>query len=220
MQWWKIPIGPRMPMRGERLPGRPEPLAVPEVHRVSGNRIKPPFPEDTQVACFALGCFWGAERHFWEIPGVYSTAAGYQGGFTPNPTYEEVCTGRTGHAEAVQVVFDPTVVGYATLLSAFWEGHDPTHGMRQGRDIGTQYRSAIYTFGDWQRQLAEASRGRYQRELNAAGYGPITTEIAGAYPFYHAEEHHQQYLARNPGGYCGLGGTGVLCPSGIPELVE
>ena len=220
MQWWKIPIGPRMPKRGERLPGRPEPLVVPQVHHVNGNRIQPPFPEGMQVAYFGMGCFWGAERQFWELPGVYSTAVGYQGGFTPNPTYREVCTGRTGHTESVQIVFDPDEIRYASLLAAFWEGHDPTQGMRQGGDRGTQYRSAIYAFDNWQRQRAEASRERYQKELTEAGYGAVTTEMAGALPFYYAEEYHQQYLAKNPGGYCGLGGTGVACPSGVPELVE
>lgn len=210
---WKSEIpGPR-----EALPGRAEPLAVPVPHFVNGNRIKPPFPEGFQTACFAMGCFWGAERQFWELPGVHSTAVGYQGGPTPNPNYREVCTGRTGHAESVLVVFDPDRIDYRSLLAAFWEGHDPTQGMRQGADVGTQYRSAVYTVGDRQQRLAEESRDRFQAELTAAGYGKITTEITPAPDFYYAEEYHQQYLARNPGGYCGLGGTGVPCPSGIVE---
>lgn len=208
---WKSEIpGPR-----DALPGRPEPLSIPATHYVSGNRIRPPFPEGFQTAYFAMGCFWGAERQFWELPGVHSTAVGYQGGPTPNPTYREVCTGRTGHAESVLVVFDPDRIDYRTLLAAFWEGHDPTQGMRQGADVGTQYRSAVYTVGDRQQRLAEESRDRYQAELTGAAFGRITTEIAPAPDFYHAEEYHQQYLARNPGGYCGLGGTGVSCPSGI-----
>ena len=208
---WKSEIpGPR-----DALPGRSEPLPIPATHYVSGNRIKPPFPEGFQTAYFAMGCFWGAERQFWELPGVHSTAVGYQGGPTPNPTYREVCTGRTGHAESVLVVFDPDRIDYRTLLAAFWEGHDPTQGMRQGADVGTQYRSAVYTVGDRQQRLAEESRDRYQAELAGAAFGRITTEIAPAPDFYHAEEYHQQYLARNPGGYCGLGGTGVSCPSGI-----
>jgi peptide-methionine (S)-S-oxide reductase len=208
---WKSEI----PGPAEALPGRPEPLSIPATHYVSGNRIKPPFPEGFQTAYFAMGCFWGAERQFWELPGVHSTAVGYQGGPTPNPTYREVCTGRTGHAESVLVVFDPDRIDYRTLLAAFWEGHDPTQGMRQGADVGTQYRSAVYTVGDRQQRLAEESRDRYQAELAGAGFGRITTEIAPAPDFHHAEEYHQQYLARNPGGYCGLGGTGVSCPSGI-----
>ncbi len=216
----RLPLGPRMPKQGEHLPGRQEPLAVPESHHVNGNRIQPPFPDGFQRACFGMGCFWGAEKGFWELPGVYSTAVGYQGGPTPNPTYREVCSGRTGHTEVVLVVFDPDVIAYESLLAAFWEGHDPTQGMRQGADVGTQYRSAIYTIGDRQQRLAEASRTRYQKELDAAGYRQITTEIAEAPPFYYAEEYHQQYLAKNPGGYCGLGGTGVSCPSGIPEHAE
>jgi len=167
-----------------------------------------------------MGCFWGAERLFWELSGVYSTAVGYQGGRTPNPTYREVCTGRTGHAEAVLVVHDPDLVDYRTLLAAFWEGHDPTQGMRQGADVGTQYRSAVYTVGDRQRRLAEESRDRYQAELDEAGFGAITTGIAPAAEFYYAEEYHQQYLARNPGGYCGLGGTGVSCPSGVMPATD
>jgi len=210
---WKSAI----PGPSEALPGRSEPLAVPVTHFVNGNRIKPPFPEGFQTACFAMGCFWGAERQFWELPGVFSTAVGYQGGPTPNPTYREVCTGRTGHAESVLVVFDPDRIDYRTLLAAFWEGHDPTQGMRQGADVGTQYRSAVYTVGDRQQRLAEESRDRYQAELATAGFQTITTGITPAPEFYYAEEYHQQYLAKNPGGYCGLGGTGVSCPSGIVE---
>ncbi len=210
----------RRPDPGEALAGRAEPLRVPGAHHVNGNRIKPPFPAGFQQAYFAMGCFWGAERIFWELPGVYSTAVGYQGGLTPNPTYQEVCSGRTGHAEVVLVVFDPDRISYATLLAAFWEGHDPTQGMRQGADVGTQYRSAIYTVGDPQRRLAIESLDRYQGELAQAGYGGITTEIEDAPPFYYAEEYHQQYLAKNPGGYCGLGGTGVSCPSGVAEPVD
>ena len=213
-------LGPRMPEPGECLAGRPEALEVPALHHVTGNRIKPPFPEGFQLACFGMGCFWGPERQFWELAGVYSTAVGYQGGGTPNPTYREVCSGLTGHTEVVLVVFDPDAIEYGSLLAGFWEGHDPTQGMRQGADVGTQYRSAIYTAGDHQLRLAEASRARYQDELRRAGYGSITTEIADAPPFYYAEEYHQQYLAKNPGGYCGLGGTGVSCPSGIFEPAE
>ena len=204
-----------LPSPFEALPGRPRPVSVPGVHHVNGNRIRPPFPEGIQRAYFAMGCFWGAERLFWELPGVYSTAVGYQGGATPNPTYREVCTGGTGHAEAVLVVYDPDRVHYRTLLAAFWEGHDPTQGMRQGADVGTQYRSAVYSVGDRQRRLAEDSRDRYQTELAKEGFGAITTEIAPAPEFYYAEGYHQQYLAKNPGGYCGLGGTGVSCPSGV-----
>ncbi len=210
----------RRPDPGEALAGRTEPLRVSGAHHVNGNRIKPPFPVGFQQAYFAMGCFWGAERIFWELPGVYSTAVGYQGGLTPNPTYREVCSGRTGHAEVVLVVFDPDRIAYTTLLAAFWEGHDPTLGMRQGADIGTQYRSAVYTVGDPQRRLAIESRDRYQEQLARAGYGEITTEIEDAPPFYYAEEHHQQYLAKNPGGYCGLGGTGVSCPSVVAGPVE
>lgn len=213
-------LAPPLPAPGEHLPGRPDPLAVPALHHVTGTRIKPPFPDGYQRACFGMGCFWGAEKQFWELDGVYSTAVGYQGGETPNPNYREVCSGLTGHTEAVLVVFDPDAIDYATLLAAFWEGHDPTQGMRQGADVGTQYRSAIYTLGDRQRRLADASRARYQQELDQAGHASITTEIAEAPPFYYAEEYHQQYLAKNPGGYCGLGGTGVSCPSGILEPAE
>jgi peptide-methionine (S)-S-oxide reductase len=205
----------RMPSPDEALPGRDSPLPVPRAHYVSGTPLAAPFAPGLERALFAMGCFWGAERKFWQIPGVYSTAVGYAGGHTKNPTYEEVCSGRTGHAEVVQVVFDPAQVGYATLLRVFWEGHDPTQGMRQGNDVGTQYRSAIYAEGDEQRRLAEASRSAYQRALAAAGHGAITTEIRTAPPFYFAEEYHQQYLAKNPNGYCGLGGTGVSCPTGV-----
>ena len=213
---WKSEI----PGSHEALPGRPEPLSVPDLHYLSGNRIKPPFPEGFQRAYFAMGCFWGGERLFWELAGVYSTAVGYQGGPTPNPTYREVCTCGTGHAEAVLVVYDPDAIHYRTLLAAFWEGHDPTQGMRQGADVGTQYRSAVYAVGDRQRRLAEESRTRYQAELARAGFGVITTEITAAPEFYYAEEYHQQYLARNPGGYCGLGGTDVSCPSGVVLATE
>jgi len=210
----------RRPEPHEALPGRIEPLSVPGTHYVNGNRIQPPFPDGLVRAYFGMGCFWGAERIFWELPGVYSTAVGYQGGLTPNPTYSEVCSGRTGHAEVVLVVFDPEKIAYATLLAAFWEGHDPTQGMRQGGDVGTQYRSAIYTVDDGQRRLAEQSRDRYQGRLSGAGYGAVTTEIADVPTFYYAEEYHQQYLAKNPGGYCGLGGTGVSCPSGIADPAD
>ena len=207
----------RMPDPGEALPGRAEPTEVPTVHYVNGNRIKPPFPHGFRCAYFGMGCFWGAERQFWEVPGVYSTAVGYQGGLTPNPTYPEVCTGTTGHAEVVMIVFDPDVLDYASLLTAFWEGHDPTQWMRQGADIGTQYRSAVFAADDRQRHLAEASRDRYQTALATAGFGSVVTEIAAAPEFYYAEEYHQQYLAKNLGGYCGLGGTGVECPSGARD---
>jgi peptide-methionine (S)-S-oxide reductase len=205
---------PQLPTPAEALPGRPEPLPVSERHFVSGNRIVPPFPEGTALADFGLGCFWGAEKAFWKLPGVYATAVGYQGGLTPNPTYREVCTGRTGHAEVVRVVYDPRRVSYETLLGTFWESHDPTQGMRQGNDVGTQYRSALYVHSPAQRRAAEASRDAYQRALAERGFGPITTEIREAPPFHYAEEYHQQYLAKNPDGYCGLGGTGVACPVG------
>jgi peptide-methionine (S)-S-oxide reductase len=198
----------------EALPGREERMVVPGRHDVLGTPLEPPFPEGLQQAVFGLGCFWGAERIFWQAPGVYTTAVGYAGGVTPNPTYEEVCSGQTGHAEVVLVVFDPAKTSYEQLLRLFWEGHNPTQGMRQGNDVGTQYRSAIYTT-DGQEEAAEASRAAYQRVLAEAGYGPITTEIAPAGPFYYAEDYHQQYLAKNPNGYCGLGGTGVACPAGV-----
>lgn len=207
-----------LPTAEEALEGRDTRLEVPELHYVTGNRIQPPFPEGMEEAIFGMGCFWGAERRFWQAPGVYSTAAGYSGGFTSNPTYAEVCTGRTGHSEVVLVVFDPGNTSYEALLKVFWEGHDPTQGMRQGNDIGTQYRSAIYTTSPEQQQIAEESRGRYQRPLEDTGYGEITTEIRPAGPFYYAEEYHQQYLAKNPGGYCGLGGTGVSCPVGVGSI--
>ena len=205
----------KMVMPTEALPGRGQPaFAIPEKHAVLGTPLEPPFPEGTSAAVFGLGCFWGAERKFWQIDGVYTTAVGYAGGFTPNPTYEEVCSGRTGHTEAVLVVFDPEKVSYRELLTVFWEAHDPTQGMRQGNDIGTQYRSAIYYSGDEQRRAAEETRDAYEKALGGVGYGPITTEIAPAGPFYYAEGYHQQYLYKVPNGYCGLGGTGVSCPVG------
>jgi peptide-methionine (S)-S-oxide reductase len=203
-----------LPTPAEALPGRPDPMPVPERHFVSGNRIVPPFPEAHEVADFGLGCFWGAEKAFWKLPGVRATAVGYQGGLTANPTYAEVCTGRTGHAEVVRVVFDPRRLSYDELLRVFWESHDPTQGMRQGNDVGTQYRSAIYAHSEAQRRAAEASRDAYARALAGRGFGPPTTEVRDAPPFYYAEEYHQQYLAKNPEGYCGLGGTGVACPIG------
>ena len=199
----------------EALPGRNETMPVPAAHEVLGNPIAPPFPDGLEQAIFGLGCFWGAERVFWQAPGVYTTAVGYAGGFTANPTYEEVCSGRTGHTEAVLVVFDPQQTSYDEILRLFWENHDPTQGMRQGNDQGTQYRSAIYTVDEAQRAAADASRERFQGELAKAGFGEITTEIAEAGPFYYAEPYHQQYLAKNPNGYCGLGGTGVACPVGL-----
>ncbi len=205
----------RMVSAAEALPGRPERMRVARSHFVNGAPLEPPFPAGARLALFGMGCFWGAERKLWQTPGVLSTAVGYAGGFTPNPTYEEVCSGRTGHAEVVRVVFDPSRVSYDALLRVFWEGHDPTQGMRQGNDVGTQYRSAVYTCGEEQRRQAEASREAYQQARERAGRGAITTEIAPAPEFYYAEEYHQQYLARNPGGYCGLGGTGVSCPVGI-----
>jgi peptide-methionine (S)-S-oxide reductase len=201
----------RMPSAAEALPGRPESMPVPNEHYVNGAPLKPPFPQGYQQAVFGLGCFWGAERLYWQTPGVYTTAVGYAGGITPNPTYEEVCSGRTGHTEVVLVVFDPTKVSYQDLLKIFWESHDPTQGMRQGNDRGTQYRSAVYTFDDQQQEQAERSSESYQRALTAAGHGAITTEIAPAGPFYYAESFHQQYLAKVPNGYCGIGGTGVGC---------
>jgi peptide-methionine (S)-S-oxide reductase len=197
------------------LPGRDSPMQVPERHEVLGTPLQPPFPEGMEQLVVGLGCFWGAERVFWQADGVYTTAVGYAGGYTPNPTYEEVCSGRTGHTEAVLVVFDPEAISLEGILRLFWENHDPTQGMRQGNDRGTQYRSAIYWVNDAQRGAAEASRAMYQDELARAGYGEITTEIAEAGPFYYAEPYHQQYLAKNPNGYCGLGGTGVLCPVGL-----
>jgi peptide-methionine (S)-S-oxide reductase len=204
----------RMPKPEEALPGRSEKMAVPERHFVNGHPMQPPFPVGLETTMFGLGCFWGAERVFWQVDGMYTTAVGYAGGFTPNPTYEEVCTGLTGHNEVVLVVFDPKVVRYERLLNVFWEAHDPTQGMRQGNDVGTQYRSGIYTGGPAQKAAALASREAYQAALRAAGHRAITTEIVDAPPFYYAEGYHQQYLAKNPGGYCGLGGTGVTCPVG------
>ena len=197
----------------DALPGRAERMVVPQAHFVTGARLEPPFPAGMALACFGMGCFWGAERCFWQRAGVYSTAVGYAGGFTPNPTYDDVCSGLTGHAEVLRAVFDPTVVSYEALLRIFWESHDPTQGMRQGNDSGTQYRSAIYCYGEAQRAAAEASRAAYQAVLTAARRGEITTEIRDAPEFYYAEEYHQQYLAKNPGGYCGLGGTGISCPA-------
>jgi peptide-methionine (S)-S-oxide reductase len=196
----------------DALPGRATPLRVPDKHFVTGAPLQPPFPAGLEDAYFAMGCFWGAERLFWRLPGVYSTSVGYAGGYTPNPTYEEVCSGRTGHAEVVRVVFDPRQIRYADLLKAFWESHDPTQGMRQGNDVGTQYRSALYVTSPAQRAAAEASKRAFQAALTAAGYGSITTEIVDAPPYYYAEDYHQQYLAKNPNGYCGLGGTGVSYP--------
>jgi peptide-methionine (S)-S-oxide reductase len=197
------------------LPGREQTMPVPERHAVLGTPLKPPFPDGIEQAIVGMGCFWGAERVFWQAPGVYTTAVGYAGGFTPNPTYEEVCGGRTGHAEVVLVCFDPAKVSYEEVLRLFWENHDPTQGMRQGNDIGTQYRSLILSTSEAQREAAEASRAAYEERLRAAGYPEITTEIAEAGPFYYAEDYHQQYLHKNPWGYCGLGGTGVSCPVGI-----
>lgn len=204
-----------LPSPSEALPGRSEAMAVPKRHYVNGNDITPPFPAGMELAVFGLGCFWGAERKFWQTEGVYSTAVGYAAGVTPNPTYREVCSGMTGHNEVVQVVYDPSKVSYDTLLKVFWESHNPTQGMRQGNDVGTQYRSGIYVYSPAQRQQAETSLKAYQAELKQAGYGEITTEILDAPEFYYAEDYHQQYLAKNPGGYCGLGGTGVSCPTGL-----
>ena len=205
----------KIPTAAEALPGRPAPIPTASTHWVNGNAIKPPFPAGMETAIFGLGCFWGAERKFWQLPGVYATAVGYAGGPTPNPTYQEVCSGMTGHNEVVLVVFDPKKVSYEALLKTFWESHDPTQGMRQGNDVGTQYRSGIYVASPEQRRVAEQSRAAFQKGLSKAGYGEITTEILDAPPFYYAEDHHQQYLAKNPNGYCGLGGTGVSCPIGV-----
>ncbi len=204
-----------LPSRSEALPGRDSEMPVPERHFVNDNPLQGPFPGNMQRAVFGLGCFWGAERRFWEAEGVYTTAVGYAGGVTPNPTYEEVCTGGTGHTEVVLVVFDPAFTSYEEMLRVFWESHDPTQGMRQGNDVGTQYRSAIYTIDDDQQSIARRSLASYQEQLRAAGHGEITTEIAPLDTFYYAEDYHQQYLAKNPGGYCGLGGTGVSCPIGL-----
>ncbi len=204
-----------MPAADEALPGRDTPMPVPEVHFVNGNRLVEPYPDGTRLAMFGLGCFWGAERKFWQTDGVYSTQVGYAGGLTPHPTYEEVCSGLTGHNEVVRVVFDPAQVSYEALLKVFWESHNPTQGMRQGNDVGTQYRSGIYTYDADQRAAAEASKAAYQERLRGAGHGDITTEIVDAPTFYFAEDYHQQYLGKNPAGYCGLGGTGVSCPIGL-----
>jgi peptide-methionine (S)-S-oxide reductase len=216
----EVPMGlfgrtPQMPTPDDALAGRDDEMPVPAEHFVNRHPLRPPFPEGLEQAVFGMGCFWGAERLFWQTDGVYTTAVGYAGGFTPNPTYHEVCSGHTGHTEAVRVVFDPKVLSYEQLLKVFWEGHDPTQGMRQGNDVGTQYRSAIYTFSDEQLETAKRSRDMYQEVLREAGYGDITTEIRPAGTFYYAEDYHQQYLAKNPGGYCGLGGTGLSCPTGL-----
>jgi peptide-methionine (S)-S-oxide reductase len=204
-----------IPNADEALPGRAEPMAVPDAHFVNKHRLTPPFPEGLERAMFGMGCFWGAEQKFWQLNGVYTTAVGYAAGHTPNPTYREVCSGMTGHAEVVLVVFDPKKIAYDDLLKVFWESHDPTQGMRQGNDVGTQYRSGIYYDNDEQRRAAERSREAYQQRLIEAGYDPITTEIRTAPQFYYAEDYHQQYLAKNPDGYCGLGGTGVTCSIGV-----
>ena len=205
----------RMPSAADALPGRAAKMTVPAAHFVNGHPIASPYPDGLETAMFGMGCFWGSERKFWQRDGVYSTAVGYAAGITPNPTYREVCTGMTGHNEVVLVVFNPGRVSYEELLRVFWENHDPTQGMRQGNDVGTQYRSGIYFFTDAQRAVAEQSRDTFQKELRNAGYGPITTEILPAPEFYYAEDYHQQYLAKNPNGYCGLGGTGVTCPVGV-----
>jgi peptide-methionine (S)-S-oxide reductase len=210
----------QLPTAESALPGREQAMAVPASHYVNGNPLKGPFAAPLRQALFGMGCFWGVERKFWQVEGVFTTAAGYAGGLTPNPTYQEVCTGKTGHNEVVLVVFDPAVVSYEALLQLFWEGHDPTQGMRQGNDRGTQYRSGIYVFDEEQDRQARASKALFQQALDRAGYGAITTEILAAPTFYYAEEYHQQYLAKNPGGYCGLGGTGVSCPVGITEAVR
>jgi peptide-methionine (S)-S-oxide reductase len=212
MAIFSTPMKLRLPNPDNALPGRQSAMPVPDTHFVNGNRLTPPFPAGLEQAIFGMGCFWGAERKFWQAPGVYSTAVGYAGGYTPNATYKEVCSGMTGHTEVVLVVFDPKVTSYDAMLKIFWENHDPTQGMRQGNDLGTQYRSTIYTTSPEQKRAAEASREAYQERLAPAGYGPITTEIADATPFYYAEDYHQQYLEKNPGGYCGIGGTGVSCP--------
>lgn len=204
-----------VPTASDALAGREETMEVPDAHTVLGTPLDGPFPEHLELAMFGMGCFWGVERKFWQLTGVYSTAVGYAAGYTPNPTYREVCSGRTGHNEVVRVVFDPSEVSYRDLLRTFWEGHDPTQGMQQGNDVGTQYRSGIYTFDDDQAALAATSKEAYQRQLDAAGFGRITTEILSAPEFYFAEEYHQQYLDKNPHGYCGVGGTGVSCPVGL-----
>ena len=204
-----------MPAPNEALPGRAAAMSVPDKHYVNGNPLTPPFPAGMELALFGMGCFWGAERKFWQLEGVYSTSVGYAAGYTPNPTYQEVCSGLTGHNEVVRVVFDPAVITYEQILKTFWESHNPTQGMRQGNDVGTQYRSGIYVYSEAQRRLAEESRQAYQEALGRSGYGSITTEILEAPEFYYAEAYHQQYLAKNPGGYCGLGGTNVSCPIGL-----
>jgi peptide-methionine (S)-S-oxide reductase len=204
-----------MPTPEQVLPGRQQKMPVPATHYVNNNPLQPPFPPEMETAMFGLGCFWGAERKFWQQQGVYSTAVGYAAGYTPNPTYREVCTGMTGHNEVVLVVFNPKIITYSQLLKVFWESHNPTQGMRQGNDVGTQYRSGIYSYSPEQRELAESSMNAYQQALTNAGYGKITTEILDAPDFYYAEDYHQQYLAKNPGGYCGLGGTNVSCPVGV-----
>jgi peptide-methionine (S)-S-oxide reductase len=208
------------PAPGAALRGRPDPIPTAETHFVNGRPLKGPFPEGLEQAMFGMGCFWGVERMFWKLPGVWMTAAGYAGGETPNPTYREVCSGQTGHNEVVLVTYDPLQISYETLLKTFWEGHDPTQGMRQGNDVGTQYRSGIYAFTPEQRAAAEASRVAYQKQLKAAGLGRISTEIVDAPPFFYAEDYHQQYLAKHPGAYCGLGGTGVSCPIGTGQTLS
>jgi peptide-methionine (S)-S-oxide reductase len=213
--WFSDPNKLKLPDPSKALPGRAEKMPIPSKHAVLGTPLAPPFPEGMRTATFGMGCFWGAEKKFWELPGVYSTQVGYGGGFTPNPSYREVCSGGTGHNEIVRVVFDPSKVSYETLLRVFWENHDPTQGMRQGNDVGTQYRSGIYVDGPEQQKAAEASRAAYQAQLTKAGHGKISTEIVPQGEFYYAEDYHQQYLAKNPDGYCGLGGTGVSCPVGL-----
>ena len=206
------------PSAAEALPGRSDKMQVPSLHYVNGYPLKPPFPPNMDMAMFGMGCFWGAERSFWQLPGVYSTAVGYAGGYTPNPTYQEVCSGLTGHNEVVRVVYNPVVCSYQQLLKVFWEAHDPTQGMRQGNDVGTQYRSGIYTYSDDQQTLALTSKLAYQQSLRDSGFGNVTTEVIAAPEFYYAEAYHQQYLAKNPGGYCGLGGTGVNCPGDFARV--
>ena len=218
--WMFSPKKLVLPTKEEALPGRDQVMPVPAKHFVNGHPLKPPFPAGMETATFAMGCFWGAERMFWQIPGVYSTAVGYIAGLTRNPTYEEVCSGRTGHTEAVLVAFDPAKVSYADLLKVFWESHDPTQGMRQGNDVGTQYRSGIYTYSAEQRRLAEMSKAEYEKALAVRRMGPVTTEILDAPTFYYAEDYHQQYLGKNPAGYCGLGGTGVSCPTGFVAAAQ
>jgi peptide-methionine (S)-S-oxide reductase len=213
----RVDRGFDMKMQGSVPQGRPESMTVPEFHFANGRRMQPPYPQGLEVGMFGLGCFWGAEKRFWQRAGVYVTAVGYAGGLTPNPTYQELCTGLTGHAEVVRVVYDPQLVAYKDLLRLFWESHDPTQGMRQGNDIGTQYRSVIFTYSEVQKALALSSRQAYQKALSEAGFGPITTEILDAPTFFYAEPYHQQYLAKNPGGYCGLGGTGVICSAAAPD---